>query len=654
MKCCHESDFLKSFGKLRKNGRMFDYSIEVEDKTFPVHRIVLVACSGHFEEMFLNETKEIAKTKKLEGVSAQSVEQCINFMYSGKINLTKENAEEILQAARLLKLERVIQGAFDVMQSNISTENCLAVVTLGQQLREKKMTKQAAQYVKNNFDKLSSSPDFPFIAKPFFIHCLQTWKKDHCTTWTAIMAWLKGRKITNNENLLDFMDIIDTKNFSLEYIARTVLNEPLVQNCDVAKKNVLGYIFSDVLRLREQITPESFFPIKKAQEKYKLDNDLEVLEITNKFVMSHFKEISETEDFKQLTLENLLNFLVSPGGRFSHEDDRWGAMLLWIKGKPDAENRFYELFRTLDLKRLSPTGMIKLKAEPLVNNSSECKNVLLEYILSNPKDKMVSRTRDKRIALLNAIGREIDVFNLTTADWSNPPKIERSPYMCIVNIESDLYFITQTSLLNLSNSNRWEKKADPALDCEQIQAVVFRGCIYVVGEETMPFYDPRSDSWSKSLRGCGLESGFCVAASDEAIYAVGGMSSKGCEARRFDPDSKTWNMIRRMITGRFGASAAWYNGKIYVLGGGWYGVSYETVESYKITENFWIRVASMTIPRSSFSAIVLDQTLYAVGGERNAEQKDINSIEFYNIKLKKWSVLHTMQYKGIICACAYP
>ena len=88
-----------------------------------------------------------------------------------------------------------------------------------------------------------------------------------------------------------------------------------------------------------------------------------------------------------------------------------------------------------------------------------------------------------------------------------------------------------------------------------------------------------------------------------------------------------------MKRGRKVAAAATLNGKIHVMGGfdqKWKKLN--SAEQYNPDKDSWMKIANMNVRRFSFSACVIDNQLFAVGGGGTEKTNDPNelSVEAYN------------------------
>ncbi|CAH2246641.1 kelch 6 [Pelobates cultripes] len=89
---------------LRLENSLTDVALCIGNKVFPCHRVVLAAASNYFRAMFCNELKEKYEEEiVIQGVEADTMEIILNYTYTSKIVITKQNVQKILEAASLFQ-----------------------------------------------------------------------------------------------------------------------------------------------------------------------------------------------------------------------------------------------------------------------------------------------------------------------------------------------------------------------------------------------------------------------------------------------------------------------------------------------------------------------------------------------------------------------
>ncbi|CAF0712878.1 unnamed protein product [Brachionus calyciflorus] len=170
-------------------------------------------------------------------------------------------------------------------------------------------------------------------------------------------------------------------------------------------------------------------------------------------------------------------------------------------------------------------------------------------------------------------------------------------------------------------------------------------------------YDFRSQEWIKCndmpTKRC--RSG--VAYFDQKIFIVGGFNGQ-TRVRTVDiynPRLKEWSQGPEMTCRRGTLGVGILNGKIYAVGG-FDGVSgLNSVECWNMKNNDnWYMVASMSTRRSSVGIAVLNNYLYAIGGYCGLSRECLDSVEKYDPLTDKWFAVPSMSTRRSgACANVY-
>ena len=102
------SNIGKSFKSLRYEDDLFDVTLVSDDyNQVSAHKLVLSACSEYFKNIFKNN-KHSHPLLCLEGVSLQDLNNVLDYIYNGEIQIFQDNLDRFLDVAQRFKLEGLI------------------------------------------------------------------------------------------------------------------------------------------------------------------------------------------------------------------------------------------------------------------------------------------------------------------------------------------------------------------------------------------------------------------------------------------------------------------------------------------------------------------------------------------------------------------
>ncbi|MXY27340.1 hypothetical protein F4Y59_04140 [Candidatus Poribacteria bacterium] len=211
-------------------------------------------------------------------------------------------------------------------------------------------------------------------------------------------------------------------------------------------------------------------------------------------------------------------------------------------------------------------------------------------------------------------------------------------------------------------TNTWERLADMPTARAHARAAVVDGKIYVIGGyagidnrgENLRFpkvtevYDPQTDTWERKQDMLVARRSFGIGVVAGKIYVIGGLNYLIKPWRldlveMYDPDTDTWSNRAKMSTRRHLLQAAVIKDTIYAIGGsGWpevvnqRGPFLQTVEIYRPKTNRWKKGVDMPRLRSSFSAVVVSDRIYVIGGVDGVVVTYLGTVEVYDPAKEKW------------------
>ena len=134
-----QSNVTKSFNKLRNEDDFFDVTLVSDDKQqVSAHKLVLSSCSDYFKTI-LKQKKHSHPLLCLEGISSSELNNVLDYIYNGEVQICQEDLERFLQIASRFQLEGLIGG--EENQDEVKDD------------------------ISNNFD-IPGEPDFRPIATP--------------------------------------------------------------------------------------------------------------------------------------------------------------------------------------------------------------------------------------------------------------------------------------------------------------------------------------------------------------------------------------------------------------------------------------------------------------------------------------------------------
>ncbi|TKS86417.1 Kelch repeat and BTB domain-containing protein 11 [Collichthys lucidus] len=129
-----------------------DLVIEVGGQTINAHKSVLAEKSDYFKARL---SRDILKVK---GVSYKTLSTLIDYVYTSKMNVSKNNVVDVITGAKILQIPCAVQAAMDSMSAQITAENCYEILTIAKKQRLSELKETAYGFMSDNFLQILKDP----------------------------------------------------------------------------------------------------------------------------------------------------------------------------------------------------------------------------------------------------------------------------------------------------------------------------------------------------------------------------------------------------------------------------------------------------------------------------------------------------------------
>ncbi|KAM4692790.1 transcription regulator protein BACH2 [Discoglossus pictus] len=115
----HCTNILQCLNDQWKQGILCDVTLIVEGKEFRAHRAVLAACSEYFLQVLVGQTEHGLVVSLPEEVTARGFGPLLQFAYTAKLLLSRENIQEVIHCAEFLRMHNLEDSCFRFLQTQL-------------------------------------------------------------------------------------------------------------------------------------------------------------------------------------------------------------------------------------------------------------------------------------------------------------------------------------------------------------------------------------------------------------------------------------------------------------------------------------------------------------------------------------------------------
>ena len=393
----------------------------------------------------------------------------------------------------------------------------------------------------------------------------------------------------------------------------------------------------------------------------------DLAQISFKFCLERFQDIRQCDEFSQLPVNQLEEYLSHDSLVVDYEEEVFHALIGWIEHN---ENRRCHLEKLLPgTVRLIylPTDFLQLKLEsPIIKQSSLCYDQL-ETAISDQKLYHQSETFNGQLkprlstmsdvmVIVGGSGSnhseecEVRYHNPSMGTWRSLASLpKRMSGYSVAVLNNNIYVtggkqqraVSSGVLRYSSNTDTWSSLPDMQCPRQFHGSVVIDGKLYVVAGENagkiqrdVERFDPQTNMWGTVTKLVCAVSSAAVVTHKKKIYVIGGHTSNlrnyPC-IQCYDVEADKWRITAAVQINSRHFPAVVINNLIYILD--CYGQ--KGIQVYDPDHDLCLPPVSMSSERHLFAAVTLNNKIYVAGGMQNFLPLD--SIQAFDPQTRKWS-----------------
>ena len=233
-------ELTKRLNMQRKQGHLCDLTLLTkEGKELMAHSNVLSAVSPFFHKLLQSDMKEShERIVRLEEISGSVMEDVLGFIYTGTVEVTEENAEELVAAANYLLISslKAISGRFLGQMMNYS--NCISTFYLAEKYHCDELFTESKNFIQENFASVAFMDEFLSLESNEVERWLSSDEitvKVEADVFEIIVKWIKRNRSERIADLEKLFRVVRLDFLSRDYLIDVVTNE-LVQERPVCLK----------------------------------------------------------------------------------------------------------------------------------------------------------------------------------------------------------------------------------------------------------------------------------------------------------------------------------------------------------------------------------------------------------------------------------
>lgn len=557
---------LTNLNQLRSQSRFCDVDIVAGGASYAAHRVILSAASAYFEAMFrpelgLNEVNQ--KSVVLHTIDGEILNILLEFIYTGRCEITQTNVQELLAAADMLQLHEVVDGCCEFLCRELHASNALGILRFAEAHNCEALAKSALNFVHANFPAITQEDEYLETPQTLLSQLLtsELLRVDsESQVFQAALRWIKHDVTQRRCYVFDILSLV-----RLALVPVKVIDQALRDCRDMSVKIALRSICRDIASKRGQLVPLRVCP-------------------------------------RQLAKKNI--YII--GGSRRETSSTWNPAddIFDTVAKFDIFRREWTETAPMEIGRILP-GVAALNGKIYVIGGERGAQILANGEVYDPQNDCWSPIAPMIVPRCEFGLCAMDNSLLAVGGWIGDDiggSMER------YDPDKDV----------------WEIIGNLPEPRFSMGVVSFEGLIYIVGGCTISSrhlpdlvsYNPFTQEWQPLARMQVARCQMGVAILDRYLYVVGGNSSSQAvlsSVERYSFDDNTWSTVCAMSVPRAIPAVAAADGLLYVAGGDqpseatFYRaqVTISAVECYDPLTDTWKNCPDLPVSRSEAGAVVV-------------------------------------------------
>mmetsp|Transcript_55767 Transcript_55767/g.92646 ORF Transcript_55767/g.92646 Transcript_55767/m.92646 type:complete len:506 (+) Transcript_55767:71-1588(+) len=235
------------------NNPFADVIIHVGTQKFRCHRVLLALSSDYFKKVFSLERDRTSL--RLEEMSPDTWKNVQRFLYTGKIDVTANDARGLLEVANHLGIEALRRVCADVIRARVDTHNCIGLLTLADTYSCTSLRQFCFEFIAKRFSSVAASPGFLDLSLGDIVELLcrdELGAFGEEDVFNAVIRWVRYRD-ERIKSLNGLLPLIKFPFIGVDFL------QDVVEKCDLFRPQDLHQQVMDFLyeAYRYHATPEA-------------------------------------------------------------------------------------------------------------------------------------------------------------------------------------------------------------------------------------------------------------------------------------------------------------------------------------------------------------------------------------------------------------
>ena len=241
-------EMMKRLKIQRRNEHLCDVILNVgsgdHQARLKAHKIVLCAASPFFYNALNTDmTEKKEGVIKLEQTNKAVMEDVLEYLYTGHVDINEHNVFDLLQSADFLIVPSLKLASVEFISETLSSSNCLMAYYSASRYQCPDLQRQAKDFIFANFMSVTESADFQNLEGEEveeWISSDEIQINGEEDVFQVILKWMEGRDHKEGEVFFELFRHVRVVYMSRNFVFKVVFSHPLVKDSAICTEFVLN------------------------------------------------------------------------------------------------------------------------------------------------------------------------------------------------------------------------------------------------------------------------------------------------------------------------------------------------------------------------------------------------------------------------------
>ena len=226
-------------GKLFQQETLSDVMLMAEGQSIACHKFLLAAASKYFYDRLVVDNDSVNHNLlEIEGISFNALKVIVSYLYTGNINITTENANDVIPACKVLQLKSAYDICFNFTLDTVNPGNCIGLYKMSKTNDVQQLSAKALNMMVSNFTEVVSGKEFLAMSEKDVADYIQNENiniPNEDPVFEAAVSWVRNQPLEREFTFPRLITHVRLRYCSPHYLTQVVSKEPLMDNLESQK-----------------------------------------------------------------------------------------------------------------------------------------------------------------------------------------------------------------------------------------------------------------------------------------------------------------------------------------------------------------------------------------------------------------------------------